>query len=341
MENNIAAISCRMLITTKTYTGRKATMSYTHLTLDERIFLHDCLQNGLSLRKIAEYMDRSPSTLSREVRRNKSNTGYTANKADRLAKERRSSSKIRALLPGSAEYKYVEEKLNLYWPPEAICGRWSMMYPNKKPIHHSTIYRHIMQDRFPGITRKDNLRRRGKKPKTKRCGQMTIHPNRLIRDWPEEVKTRSRIGDWEGDTIAGKIGSGLITTLVDRKSRYLIAGKVKSKQASDQREMIEALLEGHAVNSISLDNGVEFAEHETIEKTLQTDIYFADPHCPWQRGSNENTNGLLRFFFPRSSNFREITQDNIDEVVKLMNGRPRKCLGWLTPEEVYTGVALT
>lgn len=198
-------------------------------------------------------MDRSPSTLSREIRRNKSETGYRANKADRLAKERRSSSKIRTLLPGSAEYLYVEEKLRLYWPPEAICGRWSMVYPNRRPIHYSTIYRHIMKGRFPGITRKDNLRRRGKKPKSKQGGQMTIHPNRLIRDWPEEVKTRSRIGDWEGDTIAGKIGSGLITTLVGRKSRYLIAGTVTNKQASSQREVFEALLKGHAVNSISLD----------------------------------------------------------------------------------------
>ena len=151
----------------------------------------------------------------------------------------------------------------------------------------------------------------------------------------------SRIGDWEGDTMTGKIGSGLITTLVDRKSRYLLAGKVESKHASVQRETIETLLKGHTVNSISLDNGVEFAEHEEIEKTLQTEIYFADPHCPWQRGSNENTNGLLRFFFPRSSDFREITQEDINEVVKLINGRPRKCLGWMTPEEVYEGVALT
>ena len=170
---------------------------------------------------------------------------------------------------------------------------------------------------------------------------MTIHPNRLIRNWPDEIKTRSKIGDWEGDTITGTIGSGLITTLVDRKSRYLLAGKVKSKHAAVQREMMEMLLKDQKVESISLDNGVEFAEHETIEKSLQTKVYFADPHCPWQRGSNENINGLLRFFFPRSSNFREITQERVDEVVKLINGRPRKCLGWLTPEEIYSSVALT
>lgn len=316
-------------------------MSYTHLTLDERIFLHDSLKKGLSLRKIAEYMDRSPSTLSREIRRNKSKRGYRAKKADSLARERRSSQRIKALPPNSTEYQYVEERLGKYWPPEAICGRWSIEHPDAEPLHFSTIYRHIMQGLFPGINQKENLRRRGNKPKSKSGGYMTIHPNRLIKDWPEEIKTRSRIGDWEGDTIAGKIGSGLITTLVDRKSRYLVAGKVESKHASVQRKMIESLLKDQVVESISLDNGVEFAEHEEIEKTLKTSVYFADPHCPWQRGSNENTNGLLRFFFPRSSNFREITQEDVDEVVKLLNGRPRKCLGWLTPEEVYEGVALT
>lgn len=315
-------------------------MSYTHLTLDERIFLHESLRKGLSLRKIAEYMDRSPSTLSREIRRNKSRSGYYARKADEIAKDRRKASGIKVLLPGSEEYIFAEEKLKSYWPPEAICGRWTTENPDKKPIHFSTIYRHIKQGLFPGITSKDNLRRRGNKPKSKHGGQMTILPNRLIRDWPEEIKTRSRIGDWEGDTIAGKIGSGLITTLVDRKSRYLLAGKVENKQASVQKKMIEELLKDQIVESISLDNGVEFAEHMAIEKTLQTRIYFADPHCPWQRGSNENINGLLRFFFPRGSDFREITQEHIDEVVKLMNGRPRKCLGWLTPEEVYMGVAL-
>jgi len=193
---------------------------------------------------------------------------------------------------------------------------------------------------LPGITRKDNLRRRGKAPRSKQGGQMTIHPNRLIRDWPEAIKTRSRIGDWEGDTITGKIGSGLITTLVDRNSRYLLAGKVPSKHADVQRQSIETLLKNRPVKSLSLDNGVEFAEHEKIEKRLYTKVYFADPHCPWQRGSNEYTNGLLRFFFPRSSDFRKVTQEVVDHVVDLLNRRPRKCLGWLTPEEVFKGVAL-
>lgn len=308
---------------------------YTHFTLTERIFLYDNKKNGLSIRRIAEMMGRSPSSVSRELKRNRCRNGYRPLKAESLAKARRRNRSVRALKAGSAEYKYVIEKLKVYWSPEAICGRWSREYPKRKRIHFSTIYRHIKQGRLPDISENENLRRRGKLPKSRHGGQMTIHPNRLIKDWPEEIKGRTRIGDWEGDTITGKIGSGLITTLVDRASRYLIAGKVASKHADVQRESIEKLLNNQPVKSLSLDNGVEFAEHEKIEKTLKTRIYFADPHSPWQRGTNENTNGLLRFFFPKSSDFREITQENVDEAVALLNRRPRKCLGWKTPEEVF------
>ena len=317
------------------------TMLYTHFTLEERVFLQDSLKQRLSIRRIAELLGRSPSSVSREIKRNKSKRGYRAKKADISAKARRSNASVRTLKPGSPEQKYVIEKLNLYWPPEAICGRWSKEHPERKKLHFSTIYRHIRQGRLPWISPEKNLRRRGKRPKSKHGGQMTIHPNRLIRDWPKSIKERSRIGDWEGDTIARKIGSGLITTLVNRNSRYLLAGKVASKHADVQRGSIESLLKNQTVKSLSLDNGVEFAEHEEIEKTLKTKIYFADPHCPWQRGSNENTNGLLRFFFPRSTNFREITQEDVDNVVELLNRRPRKCLEWQTPEEVYLVVALT
>lgn len=315
-------------------------MSYTHFTTDERIFLHDLKKKGISIRRIADLLGRSPSSVSREIKRNSIEGRYHAKKADLLAKERKSLSFIRTLLPGSFEYNYVVEKLKKFWSPECICGRWKKTFPFLKPIHFSTIYRHIYKGLLPGISAKDNLRRRGKRPNITFGGAMTIHPNRLIKDWPKEIKSRERIGDWEGDTIAGKIGSGLITTLVDRKSRYLVARKVVSKHASVQRESIETLLENEPVKSISLDNGVEFAEHERIEETLQTKVYFADPHCPWQRGSNENTNGLLRFFFPRHSDFREITQEDVEKAVNMLNKRPRKCLGWLTPEEVYKGVAL-
>ena len=315
-------------------------MSYKHFNLNERIFLQEMKKLGASIRVIAFYMGRSPSSVSRELRRNSGPDGYRALKADNTAADRRRNVPVRALKPGSPEYIYVVDKLERYWPPEAICGRWSLEHPEEKPIHYSTIYRHIQQGRLAGITRKEHLRRRGKRKKSACGGQMTITPNRLIKEWPDEIRGRSRLGDWEGDTITGKIGSGLITTLVDRKSRFVKAGKVESKHADIQRRSIESLLKDQIVNSLSLDNGVEFAEHEAIEEALNTKIYFAEPHCPWQRGSNENMNGLLRFFFPKGSDFRKIKQEDVERVVGLLNGRPRKCLGWLTPEEIHLGVAL-
>lgn len=317
-------------------------MSYSHLTLNERIFLYESLKKKKSIRSIAEMLGRSPSTLSRELSRNKSQKGYRPAKADMIAKARRSNASVRVLRSNSAEFNYVIEGLvKNVWSPEQISERWHLENPQAKKIHYSTIYRHIHQGRLPGVSSKKHLTRRGKAPKSRRSSQMTIHPNRLIKDHPKEIKDRLRIGDWEGDTIAGKIGTGLITTLVDRKSRYLVAGIVPSKHADVQRASIERLLHDKPVKSLSLDNGVEFAEHEKIEQTLNTKVYFADPHSPWQRGSNENTNGLLRFFFPKSTDFRKITQDDVDIVVDLLNKRPRKCLGWRTPEEVFFGVALT
>ena len=329
-----------MLITTKTFTKENA-MSYTHFTLEERTFLYLSKKEGLSIRKISELMGRSPSSISRELRRNVGKKGYRPAHAHFVAQKRKHFSKITAICPGSIEYEYVCSKLKLYWPPEAIAGRWNSEGHSTR-ISANTIYRHIRLGLLPGISAKDNLRRRGKRPKCKHGGQMTIHPNRLISEWPTEISNRSRIGDWEGDTITGKIGSGLIDTLVDRRSRYLIAGKVPNKAAKTNRASIEKLLSNVPVKSISFDNGVEFAEHEAIEQTLGTKVYFAEPHSPWQRGTNEYTNGLLRFFFPRGSDFKLITQEEVECVVELLNNRPRKCLGWKTPKEIFLkGVALT
>lgn len=317
-------------------------MLYTHFTLEERFMLYELRKKGCSIRKIAEYMDRSPSSISRELKRNCGKRGYHPGQAHTIAVRRRTAGSCYAIKENSKAFNYVIEKLNLFWPPEAICGRWHLDYPAEKPLSFATIYRYINQNIFPYVSPEKNLRRRGKPPKKMHGGQMTIRPNRLIRDWPETICQRERIGDWEGDTITGKIGSGLIDTLVDRKSRLLIAGKVENKTALANRQKIEQLLGNMPVYSISFDNGVEFAEHEAMEQTLNTKVYFADPHSPWQRGTNENTNGILRFFFPRGYDFRQITQEDVDYVCFLLNNRPRKCLGWATPIEVFrSSVALT
>lgn len=241
-------------------------MLYSHFTLEEREYLQDYLKKDYSLRKIARYLGRSPSSVSRELKRNADEYGYHAQKANTKALKRRHSSAIRVLKENSKEYKFVINKLSLYWSPEVICGRWEKENPCEKKLHFTTIYRHIKRGRFPGIAVSTHLRRRGVIYKDRRNKFMKISPNRLIREWPEVTVQRQRIGDWEGDTITGKIGSGLISTMIDRKSRYLFAKKVESKHASVQRWAVEEMLKDQPVHSISLDNGVEFAQHEAIEK---------------------------------------------------------------------------
>ena len=150
-----------------------------------------------------------------------------------------------------------------------------------------------------------------------------------------------RIGDWEGDTVYGGVGKGLIVTLVDRRSRFLCAGLIHSRSSTETRIMIETLLKDKPVNSISLDNGSEFSEFRELEKNLHTEVYFAEPHKPWQRGTNENTNDILRFFFPKGYNFHSLDNEILQNIVLSINLRPRKCLGWRSPFEVFFGVALT
>lgn len=323
--------------------------SYTHFTLKERKYLQELLSEGKSLRKIAEHLDRSPSSISREINRNKSKKpkhksdnkyNYHSWRADNLAIKRRRKNVTRAILPGSLEWDYVVTALNCYWSPETICGRWHFFFPERKPLSISTIYRYIKKKKFPDIRKETHLRRRGKRHYPRSSNYNTIHPDRLIPEWPDEIKKRLRTGDWEGDTVYGGIGKGLLITMVDRKSRFLCAALLNSRNATETKDRITEMMQGLLVHSISLDNGSEFAEFKEIEKALNTEIYFAEPHKPWQRGTNENTNGILRFFFPKGYNFHTLDNEALQKVVESINHRPRKCLGWKTPYEVFFGVAL-
>ena len=320
-------------------------MSYKHFTLKERKYLQELLSEGKSFRKIAEILERSPSSISREVNRNrskyrphqKSDNPYWYNhwRAQNLYIERRRNDKKRAIPKGSPAWDYVIEGLEKYWSPEQICGRWSIDHPEEKPLYYSTVYRYIKSKIFPVIRAKTHLRRRGKKKVSRTSNFNTIHPDRRIPQWPEEIRQRIRIGDWEGDTVYGGVGKGLLVTQVDRKSRFLRAGVLAKRDALLTKDLIVKLLKGFPVKSISLDNGSEFSEFKALEKELNTEVYFAEPHKPWQRGTNENTNDLLRFFFKKGFDFRSITQADVDFVVDLINSRPRKCLGWKSPAEVF------
>lgn len=319
-------------------------MSYTHFTLTERKYLQELLSAGYSFRKIAAILERSPSSISREVRRNKAkyrphhkpDNKYWYNHwhAYKCYIRRRREQCRRALKPGTPEWEYILAGLQQYWSPETISGRWHKEYPERKPLCVSTIYRYIRLGRFPEITAKQHLRRRGKRIQTRKANYNSIQPDRIIPQWPEEIRNRLRIGDWEGDTVYGGIGRGLLVTLVDRKSRYLKMGLLSARTAEGTRKVIEKLLRGLPVKSVSLDNGSEFSEFRKLEEHLHTLVYFAEPHKPWQRGTNENTNDIVRFFFPKGYDFGTVTDEDILSVENLINNRPRKCLGWKTPAEV-------
>ena len=320
-------------------------MSYKHFTLEERKYLQKLLSEGKSFRKIAQLLERSPSTISREVARNrakyrphtKPDNRYWYNhwRAQNLYVERRRNCAGRAIPQGSPAWNFVVFGLENYWSPEQICGRWHKEHPDEKPLHFSTIYRYIESKAFPKIRTKTHLRRRGKRKVQRNANFNTIHPDRIIPQWPEEIRLRARVGDWEGDTVYGGVGKGLLVTQVDRKSRLLRAGLLAKRDALLTKNAIVELLKDLPVNSISLDNGSEFAEFRKLEEELKTKVYFAEPHKPWQRGTNENTNDLLRFFFKKGFDFHSITQADVDIVVALINSRPRKCLDWKTPAEVF------
>ena len=320
-------------------------MSYTHFTLDERKYLQQLLSEGYSFRKIAAILERSPSSISREISRNRARYkphGKTDNKywynhwrAQNLYTLRRREQSRRALRPETPEWDFIIDGLNNFWSPEAICGRWTVMFPDRKPIHFSTIYRYIYRNELPEISPKTHLRRRGKRFVPRNSNYNSIQPERIIPNWPEAIVKRTRIGDWEGDTVYGGVGKGLLVTLVDRKSRYLCMGFLPKRCADQTRLVIEKLLKGLPAKTISLDNGSEFSEFRQLEKALNAQIYFAEPHKPWQRGTNENTNDIVRFFFPKGFDFRTVSDEHILSVQSLINNRPRKCLNWKTPFEVF------
>ena len=308
--------------------------SYHHFTLEERKYLQFLLEQDKKVCDIARALGRSPSSVSREIRRNRGKKGYHHWRANIQTVVRRRTHR-RKILPGTPEWKYIVKRLKRYWSPEQIYHRWELKTGQKPNFSVSLIYRYVKEGLFPNIHKSTHLRRKGKGYRPRNRQYQTIHPDRIIPEWPEEIRRRARIGDWEGDTVYGGIGKGLVVTLVDRRSRYLRAGLLTKRNALLTKNTIVSLLNGLPVHTISLDNGSEFSEFRALEAELDALVYFAEPHKPWQRGTNENTNDILRFFYPKGFDFRTITQDDLDRVVELINNRPRKCLGWRTPAEVF------
>lgn len=310
--------------------------SYTHFTLTEREILLEKLNEKKSLRKIAEEMGRNVSSISRELKRNENKSPHNKRKyhpwqATILYIVRRKKCRRPYRIDYDAKLlEAITEGLSWYWSPEIITARWKM---NGGKLSHSTIYATLRRKSIDGFSRQTHLRRRGKKKYGSHC--YTIHPEHIISDRPAIVERRERFGDWEGDTIYGGLGKGYLLTCVDRKSRLLVAAISKDKFNTTINESFQTAFKDIdlPIETITLDNGSEFGDFKYLEKLLKTTIYFAHPHSPWERGSNENINGLLRFFFPKGCDFRSVSEEYLSYVVTLINNRPRKCLDWLSPIE--------
>lgn len=319
-------------------------MSYSHLTLKERYVISH-LQSTFSIREIARRLNRHHSTISRELKRVKKQYPYSTYWYDwtqPLAIERASKPRHFRKRSNLRLVKYVELRLRKQWSPEEISNRLKIDYPHDKNmrVSHETIYRWVYLEAFDAGDLYLNLRRRHKKRRRqKRYGKGHRFADRkCITQRPEIVNERIRYGDWEGDTIEGKKSSGYIATMVERKSRYLLASKMENKTAmtlTGQGVKAFRSIPKKMRKTLTVDNGSEFAQFKKYEEETGLDIYFAKPYSPWQRGTNENTNGLLRQYFPKGYDFREVTENDVRHVVKRLNNRPRKCLNYQTPMEIF------
>lgn len=308
------------------------------LTIQERDRIAELLAQGAPQKVIAADLGRVPSTISRELARNRTGPAYYAGQAQHLAQRRRGERPLVRKLDNPRINDLVRSGLAQQWSPEQIAGRMKLETPDDgaRRVSAPTIYSWIKHsaDRPHWEA---CLRRRGKRPPRRKNAATTGDAARIAQR-PQVIEERRRRGDFEGDTVLGTPGTGGVATLVDRQSRYAIIVKVQSKQADHVHQKIKERLTAVAADhrhSITFDNGTEFARCHRLEPHLGIALYFADPGCPYQRGTNENTNGLLRQYFPKGTDFRDITHDEVRRAETLLNHRPRACLGFRTPSEVF------
>ena len=313
--------------------------SYKQLTLEQRYGIYSLYKTGHNQTEIAVVTGVHKSTISRELRRNHGERGYRYKQAHHMAANRRKD-KVSLRIDGST-WAMVESLICEDWSPEQIVG-WMKLEMNIY-VSHEWIYHHIMVDRQSGGDLYRHLRCRKKRKKrygsNDRRGQ--IRNKVSIDERPPIVETKERLGDWEADTIIGKRHKQAIVSVTERKSRLSLIYKVEQKTSDQVTEAISRLLLPikHNVHTVTSDNGKEFAGHEILTKQLGADFYFAHPYSSFERGLNENTNGLIRQYFPKDRDFTTITNEEIIRTIKKLNNRPRKCLGFKTPNQVFFGGA--
>jgi IS30 family transposase len=315
--------------------------TYRRVTYEDRCQIYALSRGGTSQESIASVLGVSQSTVSRELRRNRGQRGYRFKQAEAKAQARQAIRRKPRKLTASVRRK-VEAKLRqMRWSPEQISG-WLRDQGIK--LSHERIYQMIWQDKRDGGNLWRSLRRRGKRY-NKRAGKNAgrgLIPNRIdISDRPAIVARKARLGDWEGDTVASAGHKGGLLTLVERKSLLTKISKLRRSTArATQRATVRRLKPiGNFVHTITFDNGKEFAAHQGIAHALTAKIFFATPYHAWERGLNENTNGLIRDFFPKGTDFSMISNAEVAKVERLLNARPRKSLGFRSPQEVFDSLA--
>jgi len=318
--------------------------SYKQLTQEQRYVIKVMNQAGHNQKMIAKFIEVHPSTISRELRRNQGKRGYRYRQAHQLALDRRQD-KARVSIDSSS-WSLIESLIREEWSPEQISG-WvseNMSYS----VSHEHIYQYILSDKKRGGDLYQYLRCKKQRKKRygshERRGQLVDRVSIELR--PNIVEKRTRLGDWELDTIIGKNHKQAIVTLTERRSGLALIKRVERSTANQVSKAIISLLKPHEkwVHTMTADNGKEFAEHKTMAKRLNADFYFAHPYSPWERGCNENMNGLIRQYFPKGMDFSSINMSDEIFVMDRLNNRPRKRLGFKTPNDVFFGkqeIALT
>ena len=293
----------------------------------------------MSIGNFAKYLNRNDSTISREIRRNSVNEKYLAHIANEIYLNNRTNCEAKGKSSNYKLIEYIEHGLNKTWPPEQIVGSLRLDYKDDKSmkVGFKTIYRWVYKNIIvKGDVKK--LRRKGKSLKQKETrGKFNI--GKSIKNRPKDIRKIESAGHWELDTVVSSRGKSKarLSTFVERKNRYLIAQVMDNRKSTTFNLICFKVFEpisNKLIKTFAVDRGKEFTGYNEIEKTLNIDVYFAGPYASWQRGTNENTNGLLREFYPKKFDFSTITQNKLDVVVNIINNRPRKCLGYKTSTEV-------
>lgn len=311
-------------------------MSYTQLTCEQRYQIKALLDIECTQTEMAQQLGVDKSTISRELGRNRGQRGYRPKQAHAKSLDRRTQKAHTTISP--ERWQQIGERLQMDWSPEQISG-W--LKKNQLPsVSPEWIYQYIYADKRAGGTLHKHLR--CQKKRRKRYGKYdrrgTIPARKSIEVRPETVDLRERLGDWESDTIIGKGHQGALVTLTERKSRFTLVRKVTQKSAElVAQAMIDLLSWVQHLETITSDNGKEFAAHQKISKELLIDFYFSHPYASWERGTNENTNGLIRQYLPKTRNLTTVTAQEEAMIMDRLNLRPRKCLDFSTPFEVFFG----